>query len=200
MLFTIKKTHIAFALLGAVLGTSPSWALDDGIIAVVNDDVITLKDLKDYLGSIYRQMQADGKSPEEVKAAMADLEERGIYQIIDDKVVLDSARKKGLEVREKAIDDRLDEIRKKYVSEKEFVDALLADGSTVGEFRTKIKEQMMVHYFIDLEVRSKIFVNPQEITEYYQKNPQQFLRPARVNLDSLFIPIKDNPQEALAKT
>lgn len=199
MLSIIRKTFLTLTVLGAVLGTSPSWALDDGIIAIVNEDVITLKDLKDYIGSVYRQMKAEGKSEEEIKAAMADLEERGIYQIIDDKIVLDAARKKGLEIREAAIDDKVDEVRKKYISEKEFVDALLVDGATVGEFRNKVKEQMLVHYFIEMEVKSKIFVNPQEITDYYQKNPAQFLRPSRVNLDSIFVPMKDNPKEALAK-
>ncbi len=199
MLSILKKKFITFAVLGIVLGAPPSWALDDGIIAIVNDDVITLKDLRDYIGSIFRQMKADGKSPEEIKTTLTNLEEKGIFQIVDDKIVLDAARKKGLAIRESAIDEKIDEIRKKYVSEKEFVDALMADGSTVGEFRNKVKEQMMVHYFINLEVRSKIFVNPQEITEYYQKNPRQFIRPARVNLDSIFIPIKDNQSEALAK-
>lgn len=178
---------------------APTSAVEDTIIAVVNDEVITLKNLSDSLRSAYIQLRSEGRSDEEIDTILADLETRGLEKLIEDRLIVQAAKAKQMEIRPKAVDDKIEEIRKRYSSEKEFIDDLTADGLSITDLRTRIIEQFMIQYMIDMEVRSKIFVNPQEVTEYYAAHKEEFKRPNRVSLDSIFIKFKENTAESRQK-
>ena len=176
-----------------------SSALDDAIIAVVNDETITLKDLQNYIHSIYVSLVAEGVKEDELKEAMTQLQKEGIYRLIEDKLILSKANQVGLEVHSKRIDERFQEIKKRYPSEKNFMDTLIQNGLTITDLRNKINDQLKIKYMVEREVKDKIYVNPQEITEYYEKNKEQFKRAERVQLDSIFIGYQKDKQEAIKK-
>ena len=56
----ISAPLLAFLLCMAV--PAPLLAINDTIIAVVNDDVITSEDLHEYLEAMFMQLAAEGKS------------------------------------------------------------------------------------------------------------------------------------------
>ncbi len=176
-----------------------SFATDDAIVAVVNNEIITLKDLREYLHSIYLQLQSEGKSDEEIRKTMMDYEVSGINQLIDDKLLLDEANKKEMQIRPKLIDDRLDQIKKRYDSEQQFLDSLAQDGLTLTDLRKKITDQLKIKYIIESEVRSKIHVNPQDVTDYYEKHFVEFQSPEKMDLDSIFIAYGDDRPKANEK-
>jgi len=92
----------------------------DAIIAIVNDDVITLKDMRQYVASIASQLRVENKSPEEIRQIMGDYEQKGLDKLIEDKLILAAANDKGLIVRDDIVDKRLQEIKDRYSSEDEF--------------------------------------------------------------------------------
>src|SRR5208282_4573156 len=96
----------------------------DGIIAIVNDDVITLKDLRQYIASIYSQLKIENKSPEEIKEIMGDYAQKGLDKLIEDKLILASANENEMDIRDEIVDKRLKEIKDHYVSEDDFLQAL----------------------------------------------------------------------------
>ena len=51
----LKVSLVGFLM--AVPSLAMAEPVNDAIIAIVNNDVITLKDLKDYLAGIYRQLK-----------------------------------------------------------------------------------------------------------------------------------------------
>lgn len=169
---------------------SPARAKDlpnDGIIAIVNDDVITLKDLRQYIASIYSQLKIENKSPEEIKEIMGDYEQKGLDKLIEDKLILAAANEKEMTIREEVVDKRIKEIKDRYASEDEFLQALNTEGLTVSDLKKKLIDQMKVKYIVDLQVRDKIFVNPQDVTEYYNQHINEFERKTQMNLQSVFI-------------
>lgn len=199
MLPHVKKYFWVILIVLVFIPAKFSFAVDDTIIAVVNDDVITLKNLSDSMRSAYIQLRSEGKSEKEIDAILANLENRGLEKLIEDRLIIQEAKKKQLEIRPKVVDDKMDELRKRYPSEKDFINDLSSDGMTISDLKTKITEQFMIQYLVDLEVRSKIFVNPQEVTEYYAAHKEDFKRPDRVNLDSIFIKFKGNVEESRKK-
>jgi len=173
-----------------------SFALEDAIIAVVNDELITLKDLRDYVRSTYVGLVAEGMDDKQLKAIMADLEVNGINKLIEDKLILSKANEIGIIVRDHLIDERIAQIRKKYRSEMVFMDSLVQNGATLTDLRDKILDQLKIQFVIDHEIKSKIFVNPQEVTEFYENNKDNFQKPDRVNLDSIYIALNGSMEEA----
>lgn len=178
--------------------TLPACAkpLNDSIVAIVNDDVITLKDLKDYIGGIYRQLRVEHNSPEEINEIMATYEQKGINQLIEDKLILAAAQEKGLEIRADVVAKRLKEIKLKYNSEDDFVAALSAQGMTISDLKNKMINQMKAGYIVDLEVKQKTFVNPQDVTNYYNAHMDEFTRKSRYALQSVYISFNKGKQEA----
>ncbi len=176
-----------------------SWAIEDGIIAIVNEDVITLQDFKDYLNAAYIQMKLEGRSPSQIQNIMSQLEMNGIHQLIEDKLIISDAKKRGLELREEAISKKMEEIKAKYPSEQDFLNALLADGATITDLKNKIRDQLQVNYAIETEVKSKIFINPQEVTDYYKEHFENYQKKERVHLESIFVSKSRDPELAKIK-
>ena len=98
---------------------------------------------------------------------MRELETNGIAKLIEDKLILSKANQLSLVVRDKIVDDHLKDIKAKYPSEQVFLNSLVANGATITDLRNKLQDQMKIKYVIENQVRSKIFVNPQEVTQYY---------------------------------
>ena len=174
-------------------------AADDAIIAVVNNDTITLKDLREYLNAIYLQLISEGKSEEDLRQIMTDYEINGINQLIDDKLLVDEADKKEMQLKPKLIEERIAQIKKHYTSEQAFIQALSQDGLTVSDLKNKILDQLKAKYIIETEVRSKIQVNPQEVTDYFKLHRADFQSPEKMSLDSIFISYKDGRDQAQEK-
>ena len=73
----------------------------------------------------------------------------------------------------------LQEIKDRYPSEDDFIKALNAEGMTVSDLQQKLTDQLKVKYEVDMEVRDKIFVNPQDVTDYYNNHMSDFNRKPR---------------------
>ncbi len=176
-----------------------AWSLDDAIIAVVNDELITLKDLREYTHATYVSLVTEGADQKKIEEIMLDLEINGINKLIEDKVILSHAKKVGLIVREKLIEDRITDLKSKYPSEQIFLESLIDNGATITELKNKIRDQLQIKYTIDEEIRNKIFVNPQEVTDYYNKNIDNFQKKDRVNVDSIMIRWTENKDASRQK-
>lgn len=176
-----------------------TFALEDTIVAIVNSDVITLQDLKSYNHSIYVSLVTQGLSEEELRPIMLDLEVNGINKLIEDKLMLNEANKIGVVVRDKLVDDRIDEVKSRYPSEQVFMDALIKNGATLTDLKNKITDDFKIRFLIQSQVRNKIYVNPQEVTQYYEENQDKFSRKERIKLEAIYIPFGDNKEEAKQK-
>jgi len=171
----------------------------DVIIAIVNDDVITLKDLKDYVAGIYRQLKVENHSEREIQEIMATYEEKGIDQLVEDRLILAAANAKGMDIRTDAVNKKLKEIQAKYPNDDAFLAALGNQGMTVTDLRNKLTNQMKARYIVDLEVREKVFVNPQDVTAYYNAHMDEFTRKTKYNLQSIYVSFNNGKQNARNK-
>lgn len=174
-------------------------ALEDTIVAVVNDDIITQRDMTDYYESVYFQLKSEGKSQDQIDTVMKEFQKNGIRNLIEDRIMLSEANRIGLEIRKELIDRRLTEIQKQYASEQAFLDALLQDGNSITDLRNKITNQLKIKYLIEEEVKSKIFVNPQEVTDFFKGNFENYQKPERVDLDSIYLSFETGKDEAKSK-
>ncbi|MBF0478139.1 MAG: peptidyl-prolyl cis-trans isomerase [Candidatus Omnitrophica bacterium] len=192
-----KYFFVILFLLGGWV--SSAQAVDDAIVAVVNKELITMKDLKDYLHSTYVSLVADGMDPRQIDAVMKDLEANGIEKMIEDKIILSYANEKKMEIRESGVDERVDQLKSQYRSEADFMTDLVSNGSNLTDLRHKIRDQLKIKYIIDNEIREKITVNPKEVEDFFSSNKDQFKRKESLSLDSIYIAFGTNKQAARKK-
>jgi parvulin-like peptidyl-prolyl isomerase len=173
--------------------------LNDTIVAIVDNDVITLKDLKDYVSSVYRQLKVEHRTPEEIQQIMVTYEEKGVNQLIEDKLILAAADQKGVEIRPEVISKRLKEIKDRYPSEDDFLNEISSQGITVTDLKNKIISQFKAKYVVDMEVRNKIFINPEQVTSYYNDHKNEFSTKTKYNLDSIYINFDKGREAAIQR-
>ncbi len=171
-----------------IVGAGPALGFEDAIVAVVNDTLITYKDISNYMTLAAQQLKASGRPAAEVEKILDEVRETVVDRIIEERLILSAAQAKGIEIRPQAIDAKMAELRKNYPSDREFFSAVAEDGMTVTDIRGQIADQLKSKYFLDEEIRSRVMVNPQDVTAYYAAHEEEFVRPERVNLDSIFIP------------
>lgn len=189
---------ILFSVLVLFSFALPAQAfVNDGIIAIVNDDVITLKDLHEYLSMVYMNLTASKRSPEEIKETMEYYKENGLKNLIDEKLKISYADKIELKIRPETVEKRLQDIKKQYPSEKDFSNELIEQGITLSDLRKKILDQFKAYYAEEVEIKSKIVVSPQQVNEFYQQNQSKFLKPEAVEITSIFFPFTDNKDLAM---
>lgn len=145
----------------------------DKVAAIVNNDVITQKDLNDFLNFMRVQLSAEYKGQElenKIQSMKLDLLDR----LIEDKLILQEARRKKMVIDEGRVKSRIEEIKEKMGSDAEFQKSLKQQGLVQADIEAKIRDQFLMYGSIEMEIRSKIVVDPSEITDFYGRHKEEF--------------------------
>ena len=148
----------------------------DKVIAVVNNEIITQKDLADFLNFIRLQYarQLQGKALEEKVNSM---KKELLQRLIEDRLILQQAKLDKVIYESSRVKAKIDEIKSRYASESDFELDLAKQGLVRADLENKIGEQMLMYNFVEQKVRSKVMIRPEEITSFYARNKRQFLKP-----------------------
>jgi parvulin-like peptidyl-prolyl isomerase len=117
----------------------------------------------------YRATQVENK----IETIRPDLLDR----LIEDRLILQEAKKNKLTVDENRVKAKIGEIKQQYPTEAQFQEELIKQGFVQADLETKIREQMLMYSIIDQKIRSKIIVRPDEVTAFYDKNKKEFVSP-----------------------
>jgi len=166
----------------------------DKIVAIVNNDVITQKDLNDFINFTRMQLLKENNEKElenKIQSIKQDLLER----LIEDRLILQEAKKSGIKVDEARVKARINDIRRRYSSDAEFQDDLARQGLVQADLESKIRDQLLMYTIISQQVREKVIVRPDEVTEFYNKNLKDF-----VSLEERQLEVITLDNEDLAKS
>lgn len=135
----------------------------DRIVAVVNDEVITLHELRTRLELALQQLQRQGTP----LPARDVLERQMLERLVMDKVQLQHARDIGLRIDDTQLDQALQRIAaSNKMSLTQFREALQKDGIAFVKFREEIREEMVIARVREREVENKIVISEGEIDNY----------------------------------
>ncbi|HUW37719.1 MAG TPA: peptidylprolyl isomerase [Rhodocyclaceae bacterium] len=137
--------------------------LADRIVAVVNDEAITLNELHARLASVERQLRTQGTPlpPRDV------LEKQVLERMIMDRIQLQYAKETSTHVDDGQLDAALQRIATaNHLSLPEFRAALEKDGVTWAKFREEIRDEMTITKLREREVDSRITVSDGEVDNY----------------------------------
>lgn len=177
---------LIFACLSVRQGFLVSCFAQDKIVAIVNNDAITQKDLGDFVNFMRMQLSQELKE-DELENRIESLKSQLLEKLIEDRLILQEAKKNNIRISEGRVKARIDEVRKRYQTEADFQRALIQQGLTLADIELKIKEQLLTYSVIDIKVKSKIIVKPFEVTDFYYKNIEKFKTPEQREVSSMAI-------------
>lgn len=167
---------------------------EDKIIAIVNCDVITQKDLNDFTSFMSMQLSREYRGSElekRIQSMKLDL----LDKLVEDRLILQEAKKNNIRVDESRVKARINEIRKHYNSDAEFKDDLAKQGLTQADIESRIREQLLMYNIVEYMVKDKIVVRPDEVTNFYDKNRKELVSDEERELEAITLENED-----LAKT
>lgn len=154
-----------------LLSISNLYAVDR-IIAVVNQDTITQSEADVYLSIISLQLSQQYKG-RELDERMKEEKEQLISKMVEDKIILQEAKRKGYQARLERVKERIAQMKAAFASETDFENSLKQKGLTVKDMEDKVSDQMIMREVVEREVRDKIVVSPDDVTKFYEKNKSE---------------------------
>jgi peptidyl-prolyl cis-trans isomerase SurA len=167
-MMSVLRALLLFACLASLATAQPARRVNeplpaDRIVAVVNDEVVTLYELRSRLDSALSQLKRQGTPLPQREV----LERQVLERLLMDKVQLQYARETGLRVDDGQLEQALQRIASgNKMSVAQFRQALEKDGIAFAKFREEIREEMTIARVREREVENKIVVSEGEIDNY----------------------------------
>jgi parvulin-like peptidyl-prolyl isomerase len=173
------KKIILFLLLTSslqslVFGLQSYAYAESKIVAIVNNDVITQKDLDDFLNFLRLQMTRD-VGAKEAERKIETMKKDLLEKLIEDRLIVQEAKKSNIRVDDSRVKAKLAEIKSNYPAEQAFQDEMIRQGIVQADLEAKIRDQFLMYAVVDVKIRENIVVKPDEVTDFYNQNPSEFL-------------------------
>jgi peptidyl-prolyl cis-trans isomerase SurA len=160
----------------------------DRIVAVVNDEIITLYDLNETLKPYEENIQALGYSPEKARETLFKLRADLLNKLVDRKIADQQIKKNNLTISSQEIDNTIERIKESRSYTDEDLRAGLAEqGMTLEEYRENLKKQLLRGKLVNREIKSKIVITSVEIEKYYNEHIEKYASETKYHLWNIFI-------------
>ena len=191
----VPVTLVAIIVFSVLSGGEASVQLIDKIVAVVNDDIITLSELREITVPYLKKMKAR-YSVNYDEAQIKETESRILDQLIDVKLVKQEVVRLKIVISEKEVTMGVEDMMKNTnLSEDQFKKALAEQDITMEEYREQMKNEMERLRLLDAEVKSKVQVKEKEIESYYKEHMDNFNTPPEVRLQQILLMIPPGASE-----
>jgi peptidyl-prolyl cis-trans isomerase SurA len=150
----------------------------DGVVAVVNDEVVLASEVDEQVYLFLQQARVRPDSSE-----LAQLRREVLDRIIDEKVIVSEAKRQNVALVEaeltKNVDDAIADVKSRLGSEAAFRAELEREGITEQDLRKRYREdasrQMMANALLRKQL-GKVEVTPAEAEKYFAEHPAEFPR------------------------
>ena len=178
---------LALALLAAPSPPAPPGRTLNRVAAIVNGDVITLRDLEERAGAALRQAQSEAEGPARDRARARAL--KGAFDALVAEKLLDAqAKELGIEVTESEIDQVVAETKQRFRLDDEALDrALAAEGSTRQAYRLRVKRDLEGFRVVQMRVRARIKVTDEDLVNYYRQHQGEFASGQEIRVRHIFL-------------
>ncbi|MDD3815281.1 MAG: SurA N-terminal domain-containing protein [Desulfocapsaceae bacterium] len=159
----------AAILLFLVLGLPGNCRAElvDRVVAVVNDDVITMSEVNEE-GKAFFQKITEQAPAGELSAALRHAREEVLSGLIDKKLIAQEAAKQKVTVNDAELEAALKQmIADNNMSPEQFREQLRTMGMTESVYRDNLRNQILQSKLLNYEVRSKIIITDDMILDYY---------------------------------
>ena len=161
----------------------------DKIIAVVNDEVITLAEFNTAFDPYLKNIEDNYKGKDK-EALINQSKEAFLKRLVDNLLIEQEAKKagKGIVIKDDEVMDVIkDMIAKRKSNMEEFKKNLAREGTSLESLKKDIRSQMVRMRLLRWEIKSKVMVSDEEIGEYYDKNRQDYEGKEAVWLKLIFL-------------
>jgi peptidyl-prolyl cis-trans isomerase SurA len=151
----------------------PSDAVVDRVVAIVNQEAITLSELEKWRGAYQDQIQVEDRLEKRIRTQ--EVWRKVLDQLIEEKLIDQEVKRAGLKVTAKEMEGALDEIKRRNgITQEELVKALAKEGTTLEALKNRIEKQILRSRFISHNVKVEPNAGEKELRDFYQANLDRY--------------------------
>jgi len=178
------------ALVGSAFGAQQAEVID-GVAAIVNNDVITISQVRELIGSRERALREGYNGPDLVDK-IKEMRLAALKDLVDRQLILQEFKKmqeKGANIPDYVVDDRVQTIiREEFGGDRAaFVRTLQAQGFTLTRFKEIEKEKIIYQALKQSKLTDNVVISPNQIQAYYTKNKASYSLPEQVKLRMIIL-------------
>lgn len=152
----IRMTML-MALLTLFSGLSYATEVIDRIVAIVNDDIITLSDFNKYIVSLPKQTVEINK-------------DQALNDLVEQMILTQEAAKLGITVTDAEIDRSIENVKGRLdMSDEQMNEMLNKQNLTTEQFRNQWRLQILSGKLVSTLVKGRIAVTDEEIKDLYKQ-------------------------------
>ena len=169
----------------------------DKVVAVVNGENITADEVNTRLEQIAAMYGYDLES-QESKERIGQLEQQVMEYLIEEKVILQSAREKNISVSDDAIAVEMKKIKEQLQDEDKYQEFLEARKFTEDNLKSFIANQLMLDQLID-EVTREITTSDRDPKAYYEEFKSEFYQPEKIKARNIVVSSEEEAKAIITR-
>ena len=173
----------------------------DRIVAVINDDIVTLSELNKQLKPYADQVRASNFSPEQERKMLFTVREKVLNELIDQKLTDQEIKRANINVSDAEINATIERIKEaRFLTDEDLRKALGQQGLSMEEYRSQLKTQILRTKLVNIEVKSKIVITREDVAAYYKSHPEIYGGEKKYHLRNILLkpPIMADEKEKAA--
>ena len=152
---------------------SLSEAVVDRVVAVVNQEIITLSEIEKWINPLKGEIVTTDRL--ERREKMQEICRKVLERLIEEKLVDQEVKKSGIKVSSKEVEAAVEEVmRRNAASQEDLEKALAADGLTLETYKKQIEKGLQRQKLISWSVKVETKTGEKEWREFYQKNMDRY--------------------------
>lgn len=206
MKFKYLTVAAFFAL--AVLAPSHAFAQEgevtvvDEVIVQVNDDVLTLSQLKRETKEHIEELKRTGMSEQQAQAEVAKRQFELIATLINEKLLLQKGKEMDIANDiEAEVNRRMLAIATEQgiTTIQKLEDAMRQSGYVPEDVRRTMRTEMMKRAVLEQEVDRRVYLgfSSEEVKKYYEAHPDKFRKPESIKLSEIYLSITGKDEAAV---
>ncbi|WP_229211526.1 MULTISPECIES: peptidylprolyl isomerase [unclassified Duganella] len=169
-------------------GESGNVAIDS-IVVVVNDDVITQRELSNRIKSVTARMKAQNVQMPDA----ADLRRQLLERMIVERAQLQMAKEMGVRVDDQQLDRAIGRIAEaQKLSVQDLRNQMEKDGTPYAAFREDIREEIIMQRLREHEVDAKVQISDAEVDSFLAAEKAAAAEQFEINISQIMVRIPDN--------
>ncbi|MBP8258748.1 MAG: peptidylprolyl isomerase [Verrucomicrobia bacterium] len=180
---------LAWLLLVSVASLQAQSRFANGIVAVVNDVVITWNEVTNHLGPAVELLQRQwADDPATLDQKVIALQKERIEELVARQLILHDFTNAGFRIPESIIEDQVQQrIRDDFGDRVTLTKTLQGQGITYETFRRNLREGIIVGYLQEQHVSRELMISPYKIEKYYLDNKDKYQVQDQVKLRMIVI-------------
>lgn len=182
---------------------APGASRVNGIAAVVNDEIITFREVLRESEPLLRE--ARKKGPLDAKG-QRDLRGTVLERLIEKRLAEQKARELGIKIGDEEVRQAIDDVKRQNnnMTQSQLEAALKAQGFSFTQYEAQVREQLERLRLVSVEVKAKVHVSDREAEAYYEANKQKYAEEERFRARHIFIKVDekapaDETRQAMTK-